>query len=324
VWVPWTVPGFPTRQVVETIEIARVVLAASLAGVYALVLAARMQANSEFALNALAAVLAAGVATVFAVMAIGRFGIVAAAWSLVLKSILQFTIAWLLRPPLIRERYAGDVVLGRRAGPLLASASISKLEPLVDRSLLTTAPPGFLTLFYLAQQVYGAMSQVVAGSLLAHVLTRFSDESRGTNGKPRWSTVRQELIRAALIGAGFWLLLVGSMLVAALLVDSLCPRCSAFLGRPDLENLARLGAALGGVWFFGLQGSVLASFFYSQGDTKTPSLVAIVGFVTAVGLKVAGFRIAGPLGLAIASSVYFFSTSAAMFVIVRLRLARNA
>jgi putative peptidoglycan lipid II flippase len=324
VWVPWTVPGFPVTEVATTVELARVSLAASLAGVYALVLSVRMQANSEFVLNALVSVLAAAVATGFAVIAIGSLGIVAAAWSLVLKSLLQSAISWVLRPPRILERFGPDVFVVRTAGPLLASSSISKLEPLVDRSLLTIAPPGLLTLFYLAQQIYAALSQVAAGSVLAHVLTRFSTEARHKNGIPTWRSLTSELRRAANVAIGLGILLAGGFLSATFVATHLCPSCATLLKGLELNDLGMLLAALSGVWFFGLQGMVLSSFFYAHGDTMTPSVVAIAGFLVAIGLKLVGFRMGGAVGLAIANSLYFFSTAAAMYVLIRLRHDRGA
>lgn len=319
IWVPWTVPGFQAEETMVTVDLARVALASSLFGVYALVLSARMQANSAFVLNALAASLSAGVAAVAAVVAIGQFGIMAAAWSLVLKSGLQLALTWALDPPRLGARSTRVLVLGRTAAPLLVSSSISKLEPLVDRSLLTSAPPGLLTLFYLAQQIYGALSQVAAGSVLAHVLTRFSTQARAESGAPPWQSLTRELWRAALVAVASWILLAGAILLGALLFGRVCSSCMSFMTGSELKQLGVLMAALGGVWFFGLQGTVLSSFFYAQGDTLTPSIVAVAGFIVAVGMKVAGFKFGGAVGLAVANSIYFFATSAGMYMLLLFR-----
>jgi len=42
-----------------------------------------------------------------------------------------------------------------------------------------------------------------------------------------------------------------------------------------------------------------------MGDTRTPARIAIVGFTVAILLKVAGFRLAGVAGVAIAASLYY-------------------
>jgi putative peptidoglycan lipid II flippase len=322
-WVPWTVPGFPPDEIRVTVDLARVTLASSLVGVYALVLSARMQANSKFVSNALAAALSAGAAAAVAVVTIGQFGVMAAAWSLVLKSVLQLGLIWTFDPPGLGRQSTRPLVLARTAAPLLVSSSISKLEPLVDRSLLTSAPPGLLTLFYLAQQIYGALNQVAAGSVLAHVLPRFSTQARAENGAPPWQSLTRELQRAALVAVASWGLLGGAILLGALLIRPFCPSCASFLTATQLEDLGILMVGLGGVWFFGLQGIVLSSFFYAQGDTMTPSTVAIAGFIGAVGMKVAGFKLGGAIGLAIANSVYFFSTSAAMLLLLYWRHRRS-
>lgn len=319
VWVPWTVPGFSLEATSSTVALARVSLTASLVAVFGLVLSARMQANSQFILNALAAVVSAAVAAVIAVATIGRFGIVAAAWSLVARSAIQLAVAWALHPPRIGRTATRELVLGRTALPLLASSSVSKLEPIVDRSLLSTAPPGVLTLFYLAQQIYGAMSQVAAGSILAHVLTRFSTEARQHDGTPPWHSLLRELTRATIVAVGFGLLLAAAVLIGTWLFDQYCRNCVSFLTASDLARLGVLLLALGGVWVFGLHGMVLSSYFYARGDTMTPSVVAVAGFVVAIALKIAGFRLGGAVGLAIATSLYFFSTSAAMFALIVLR-----
>lgn len=317
-WVPWTVPGFTAEAAASTVDLARVCLTASLVAVFGLVLSARMQANSKFVLNALAAVAAAGVAAIFAIVTIGRFGILAAAWSLVLRSVLQLAVAWSLHPPRI-GRPTRPLVLGRTALPLLASSSVSKLEPIVDRSLLSTAPPGALTLFYLAQQIYGALSQVAAGSLLAHVLTRFSTEARQHDGTPPWRSLTRELKRATFVAIGFGFALASAFLLGRLMLEQFCQQCLAVLNASDLSELGTLLVALTGVWVFGLHGMVLSSYFYARGDTVTPSIVAVAGFGVAIVFKLAGFRLGGAVGLAAASSLYFFSTSAAMFLLILLR-----
>jgi len=182
----------------------------------------------------------------------------------------------------------------------------------VDRALLTNSPPGVLTLFYLAQQVFGALSQVASGSFLAHVLTRMSQRAQTDGPSSVWRSARPELVRSVVGGLG---LLAVSLFVVASAPH--LPGIDPYVERIDVATLLTLMLALSGVLIFGLTGAVLSSCFYARGDTITPSIVAVVGFAGAIGLKVVGFGLSGALGLALANSLYFFATSAAMFLMHR-------
>lgn len=316
-WVPWSVPGFAPAQVAATVELARVSIIGSLVGVYALVVSARLQANGRFVANASVAAISAAVAIAFAAMLIGPFGIVVAAWSLVLRAALQTGLTWAIDPPTFAhlDRQAG---VARRAAPLLVGSAVSKLEPLVDRALLTSSPPGVLTLFYFAQQIFGALSQVANGSFLAHVLMRLSRQSRTEEPAKVWKTARREVARSAVGGLVF---LAGSVLVVASARH--LPGAHAYVDRIDAATLLTLMVALSGVLIFGLVGTVLSSCYYARGDTVTPSIVAVAGFAGAIVLKILGFRLFGAVGLALANSLYFCATSAAMFLLLRRRAATD-
>jgi len=81
--------------------------------------------------------------------------------------------------------------------------------------------------------------------------------------------------------------------------------------------------ALVGVWVFGLTGLVLSSSFYARGDTLTPSIVAVAGFVVAIAIKLAGFSIAGPSARGRKQSLPFPYISR-MLILIRMQHLRRA
>lgn len=154
------------------------------------------------------------------------------------------------------------------------------------------------------------------GSFLAHVLTRLSQEARSDEPSSVWRSAQRELARAALGGLAF--LLMSLVVVAGAPHMALVQPFAAKIG---IETLLALMVALSGVLVFGLTGAVLSSCYYARGDTVTPSIVAVAGFAGAIALKVIGFRLFGAIGLALANSLYFFATSAAMFLLLRRQAA---
>ncbi|MEJ7619099.1 MAG: lipid II flippase MurJ, partial [Pyrinomonadaceae bacterium] len=132
-------------------------------------------ARQKFVWTELSALIANASALLFLALALGRFGIAAAAWAMVLRMGLQ--LAWLLpglgwRP---RGRARGQGVFKsptmisawQRLRPLLLGTAYYKTDPLVDRFLTSMSPAGDLSLLYMGQQLYGVVNVIVDKALSA-------------------------------------------------------------------------------------------------------------------------------------------------------------
>jgi len=103
------------------------------------------------------------------IWALPRFGVVAAAWIGTLRMAMQ---TLLLAPGMgipvrLDLRSAAIHQAWQRIKPLLLGTAYYKTDPLIDRFLLSAASSGSLSLYYLAQQIYSAASQVLNKTIAA-------------------------------------------------------------------------------------------------------------------------------------------------------------
>lgn len=300
-WIPWTAPGFAAGQVTLTVELARIQLAGMVFIALTAVFTAVSHGRQRFLWAEGSALLAGTASLALLAWGLPRYGIVVAAWGLLLRSGLQ---ALLLVPQLgrplrpdwhrlpVRESW-------RRLGPLLFGTVYYKTDPLVDRVLTSLALPGSMTLLNLAQQLYVAGAAVLGKALAAPMIPRQARHA----ARGDWTAFRAVLARTLLASTGValigWLaVLVGGREGLALL----------FLGKlsgAEIEQLWWLLILLGGMWFGGGVGTVSSGAFYAQGDTRTPTRLGILTYTLYLPLKVLAFMLFGLTGLALSISAFY-------------------
>jgi putative peptidoglycan lipid II flippase len=320
VWVAWLFPGFSIRGRVLTVILTRIqmigmVLTAALSVLWSVYNARHRFLWAEFA------AIPAGVAALgFLVATLGGLGVRAAAWAMVIRSGIQLLLLvpalgkWVKpdwRSPAMREAW-------RRSRTLLFGTVYSRTDPLVDRFLSSLAVRGELSLLALAQQIFGLGGQVLAkawSSPLVPPLARDAAAGRWTDFTRRYRSGLAWL--ASLTTSGCLVVLLAGEPILRLLIGH------GGVTAGNVHLLWQIMIALFGYFVGGATGQILASSFYAQGDTKTPTMVGVVGFTLGVGFKIAGFLIAGVIGIAVGTSVYYVFNALALFCFLERTLHRQ-
>ena len=175
-WVPLTVPGFDSEARELTVELVRIQLLGMVFTAMTGVLWSAFQARQRFLWVESSPIIAFLIGFPILLLGLPRFGVAAAAWALVAKAVVQ----WLFLLPVIGRYRKPDFrsdfanAAWRRVRPLLIGSSYARTEQLVDRALASLAAPGALSLFFLAQQLYGAGHQVLNSAVSAPLVPRLS------------------------------------------------------------------------------------------------------------------------------------------------------
>lgn len=304
-WVPLTVPGFAPEAQALTIRLATIsLLGMAFTGLNS-VQSAMAFARERYISADAAPTIANLVAVALLFWALPRFGVTGAAWISVVRLALQTLLLQRIMGRAVRIdlRSAALRNTWKRLAPMLAGASYYKMDPLVDRFLLSSAQSGSLSLLYLAQQLYSAASQVVAKALAVPAITSMSSaHKRGDLDSYRQALRRTSLKIVIVCSVG-----VGGLLVAGKPLLALAMNHGEF-NASDTRMLWVLLVLMAGQFVAGSLGSLTAGAFYARGDTRTPTVLGSIAFTLGIALKIAAFKLFGLFGLAVAISAYYLSS----------------
>jgi len=177
---------------------------------------------------------------------------------------------------------------------------LSETDLIVDRVLLSISAAGSLTLFHLAQRLYGAAGQILGNALCAPAVPLLSSLHKLGDFEGFRRDYYSKLMQLSLISALALSLLVtiGKPALALLLAYG------AF-GTESIDTLWWILIWLGGMFFGSSTGQLCASAFYAMGDTRTPTKLSVVTYTIYVPVKVFAFLEFGVAGLALSTSVYY-------------------
>jgi len=301
-WVPWTVPGFTPETRSLTVTLARIQLIGMVFMGLNGVAWSTCYSKQKFIWAEASPVLGTIGGFAFLIWGLSQFGIVAAAWAMVFRSVIQ---TFLLLPGLGGYRFPDwrnpafrDA--WRRLYPLLLGTTYYKTGELADRFLASMAPPGQLSLLYFANQIYSAGNVVLNKALAAPMVPLLARKAFEKN----WLMFRQISHSRFL-----WTLGICAAILLCLFFSG--PSLYSFVfghGRFSIDEIVTLHyllLTLAGVWVGGALGQILASSFYAKGDTVTPTRIGIFGFTLGLGLKAVGFWLWGVLGVAAGTSLYY-------------------
>jgi putative peptidoglycan lipid II flippase len=301
-WVPLTVPGFDEAGKALTVELTRIQLIGMVFAAINGVQWAAYHARQQFLWAEFTPILSSVFSLLLLIWALPLFGVIAAAWIITMRMGLQTLLlapgmGRLVRPNL---KSAAIQQAWQRIKPLLWGTAYYKTDPLVDRFLLSTANSGTLSLYYLAQQIYAAASQVLNKAIAAPLVPLLSKLHKAGDTEGFRRAYREKL------------LLVGIACIAGLLVVG-------FLGQIILTLLVGHGNFsassvtelwwimiwLGGMFVGGAMGAVSSSSFYASGDTTTPTRIGIYSYTIYIPAKFVIFYYFGVLGLALTTSAFY-------------------
>lgn len=301
-WVPFTVPGFGSAGRELTVELTRIQLIGMVFAAISGVQWATYHARQQFLWAEFSPILVSSFVFLVLIWALPRYGVIAAAWISTLRMGLQ---TLLLAPgvgrPVLPDLQSDAIrEAWRRIKPLLLGTTYYKTDPLVDRFLLSMAGSGSLSLYCLAQQVYGAVSQVLNRAIAVPLVPALSQLSKAGDKVGFKRIFKRSMLHVGAIS-------LAGLLVLALFGQTLFALLAGYghIFHSDLNLLWLMMLLMSGQFVIGNIGLIMTSMFYSLGDTKSPTLVGIVAYSLGVGIKILLFYVMGTLGIALAVSVYY-------------------
>jgi len=301
-WVPLTVPGFDKAGQMLTVELTRIQLIGMVFAAVNGVQWAAYHARQRFLWAEFTPILASVFALLLLIWALPRFGVIAAAWIGTLRMGAQ---TLLLTPGMGRPvrpdlKSAAIKEAWQRIKPLLLGTAYYKTDPLIDRFLLSTASSGSLSLYYLAQQIYGAASQVLNKAIAAPLVPILSKLHKAGDMKGFQHAYQRKLLAVGMISiAGLFVFgLIGQEILTFLVGQ----------GNVSAGNIIELWWImiwLGGMFVGSVMGQISSSSFYALGDTTTPTRIGIYSYTFYIPAKLALFYYFGVLGLALSTSMFF-------------------
>jgi putative peptidoglycan lipid II flippase len=305
-WVPLIVPGFSAAAKQLTITLSRIQLLAMIGNASVAVLWSVYYARQRFIWAELSSVFANLAALLFLFWFLPTRGVTAAAWATTLN--LGLKVA-LLMPALGHwqrpqwDSYAMKEAW-RRTKPFLFGQTYSRTDPLIDRFLTSLTIAGNLSLLYIGQQIYSAITVIIAKALSTPTMPRLAIAAKSRDWAAFRHIYRERLLwmtGISILGAVILLIFGESML--HLMIGH---------GGITAENVHALWwimVALLGVLVGGTVGQVASVAFYAMGDTRTPTNLFIWTFTVYVPIKVLVFMRGGLIGLAVATSVHLVLNS---------------
>lgn len=300
-WVPLLVPGFSDQAKLLTVSLSRIQLLGMVGNASVTVLWSVYYARQKFIWAELSPVFANILSLLFLFWTLPHYGIAAAAWATVLNLGLKLAF---LTPILGRwqapqwDSYAMREAW-RRVKPFLLGQTYSKSDPLVDRFLTSMSIAGNLSLLYIGQQIYSAITLVITKAISAPTVPRLALAAKSGSWITFRRTYRQRLLwMVGLAVAVFVILLFFGEPLLHLLIGH------GGITAQNVQMLWWIMLALTGLLLGGTAGQVTSVAFYAMGDTKTPTMLFVWTFTIYVPIKVLVFFHYGLLGLAVATSAH--------------------
>lgn len=314
-WVPLAFPGFDGEAVALTVLLAQIsAIGIVFTGLNAIQTAIAF-AQQRYIWSDTAPMLASLAAVAALLLLLPVYGVLAAAWIAVARLLLQSLLlargmGLPMRPDLTRATIR---ILWSRLKPLIAGASYYKMDPLVDRFLLSWLSPGALSIVYLAQQLHGAAGQVITKALAIPVITRLATLHKDGDD-PGFAAVFRRAFASmlAVCTAGVVAIAFGEPLLRMLLAHGQ-------LDDADAKLLWLMLLLTAGQFVAGSIGTLTAGAFYARGDTVTPTWIGAISFTISIAVKALAFSLWGLVGLALAISFYYMQSLTMMAVVLYRR-----
>lgn len=300
-WVSAIVPGFSVAGQELTVKLTRIQLVGMVFSAVNGVQWAAYHARQEFIWAEFAPVISGVLTLMLLVYLLDDYGVVAAAWANVFRMALQ---SLLLAPvmgrpvwPDLRSRALRSA--WQRIKPLLIGTAYYKTDPLVDRFLLSTTVSGYMSLYYLAQQIYGAASQVINKAIAAPLVPLLSMLHKNDDRTEFMQVYHRKLLQVGGLGCGAFLVILffGEALLGLVVGYG-------SIGSADIRELSWIMVWLGGTFVGGVTGQISSTSFYAIGDTLTPTRIGIYSYSIYVPIKIGMFYVWGVKGIAMATSAF--------------------
>ena len=320
-WIPLTVPGFSNAGQLLSIKLTRIQLVGMVFAAINGVQWAAYHARQQFIWAEFTPIMSNLLGLLLLVWALPRYGVVAAAWISTLRMGMQtFLLAPGMGRPMWPDLKSPAILKAwQRIKPLLIGTVYYKTDPLVDRFLLSNASSGSLSLYYLAQQIYSAVGQVINKAITAPLVPMLSKLHRAGDRDGFQLAYHRKLLQIAFIS-------ILGLLILGLLGQNLLGILIGH-GNVSINNVRELWWTmiwLSGMFVGGAAGQICSSSFYARGDTLTPVRVAIPTYTVYIPSKIATFYLWGVTGLAMATSVYYIVDLSVMLYLLEKKNRKHS
>lgn len=319
-WAAALFPGIGEPERSMTIQMSRMLLIGALFNGHAALLTVAQRARSRFVVAEATTLAGALLAIPAAWLLVPRFGIEAAAWVSLGRSgmvcVALYQLAERPRPSPRQAWSCGEI--WRQLAPLLASSSLYKTGPLVDRYWSSQSSAGGMTVFSLAQTAIGALATIIERAVCMPV----GSQMGRLVGAGDFESLRQGYRHCV------WRVTL-AVVPVALCLTALLPLWPTLIGRVFRVDVATaqqmwlICMLLLGYLHVAASGTIVVAAFYAMGDTRTPSVVLLVGFSIGLALKSVGFLVMGLEGLAAATSAYHLINLALLSATLERRLQQR-
>jgi putative peptidoglycan lipid II flippase len=244
-------------------------------------------------------------AATLVILAVDRIGVLAAAYGQLIKAVISAALyLFLLRgqlgwghPP---WRKIWDIVR-----PLASAGLLSKMTPLIDRSIASAAPSGSLTVLVFAQTVYGACVAVAERAIVA----------------PRLPALQRSQSLGAALSAVRLLALAGVVLVVLFAVGvailAQIEPVAAAISPSALHLLLVCGVLLAGLPIGTLSAQWMAAMMVAAGRAQLSARIMAACFIVAIPVKFLAFSLGGIEALAVAMSCYYLASALSLWLVLR-------
>jgi putative peptidoglycan lipid II flippase len=301
-WVPWLVPGFSAAALAQTIVFSRVSVFTLALTAINFVQAALAQARGQVVALECALALPTLLATLAVVILLPKYGVGCVMWAFVLRPVLQCIAMVVLHQKPTAIDFQSGVLreTWKRVRPILLASGYYKLDPVVDRALMSWAVPGSMSMLLIVQQVHSACSQVLAKMLVSPVFGPMAEDFKQGRLAQFWARFNK---------------LIKSTLLLAITVAFAIPIAIAILtavsGQPIPGFSGRAGELLvlfalsAGMLVVGALGAVTTTAFFARHQPGHLAKLASSAFTIGALVKILLFYMFGIQGLAFGVSCYF-------------------
>lgn len=316
-WLPLLFPTFTAAQLTTAARLSWLLLAAGLLSGHATLYTAAQRARGRFLQSDLTSLLWSLIGTAIVAALVPRYGVEAAGWVSLVRTGATAAHLHVISGKALPALSSGtaDSSIWRQLRPLLAGSALYKLSPLVDRYWAAQAGAGGLTVYNLALLAVGAIANILERSLIGPFSVRAAVLVQAKDYTTLRTLYRRMLVQITMVTAVVAIAIIGLRPAWSIIFTGLMdisPALSAELWVVSLLLLGYLHVAA--------SGAVSVAIFYAQGDTRTPVLIGIAGFVLGLILKSLGFLVFGLPGLAAGTSVMFLCNLALFSTVLRKRL----
>ena len=316
-WVRHLVPGFDADATAATARLIRILVLGMMLQGTGMVARSAWNAKGSFLWPTTAGMIAAACSLLFLLLTLKRAGVTMAAWAFNVRFGVEFLLLLVPLGNFARPRWTEAPLLLRKARPLMLGAAYFRTDVIVDRVLTSLAPPGSLSLLYLAQQLLSAAGQVINQSVVAPLIPALARTAHVGDWAKFGSSVRSSTWRLLALAS---FLVLGIALFGKPVLGLIFTHRA--MGAAEIDRLVMLIFALGGMLLADGVVYFAYSAFYSAGDTVTPTVATAVLYSVSIAAKIVAFMVGGLVALAITISVYYIANAVLLQLLLRAKLAR--